>query len=40
MFSNKEWVALKDVYTKGVVLMAFCLVFTLTIGYLWTNLVF
>ena len=40
MFANKEWVALKDVYTKGVVLMAFCLVFTLTIGYLWTNLVF
>lgn len=40
MFSNKEWVALKDVYTKGLILMAFCLLFTLTVGYVWTNLIF
>lgn len=40
MFANKEWVATKDIYIKGSILMAFCLIFTLTVGYLWTNLVF
>lgn len=40
MFANKEWVAMKDIYTKGIVLLAGCLIFTLTIGYLWTNLIF
>lgn len=40
MFANKEWISLKDVYTKGLILMACCLLFTLTIGYVYTNLIF
>ena len=40
MFANKEWVALKDVYTRGLVLLLSCLVFTLTVGYLWANVIF
>jgi len=40
MFANKEWLALKDVYTRGLVLLLSCLVFTLTVGYLWANVIF
>ena len=40
MFANKEWIALKDIYTKGLVLLLSCLVFTLTVGYVWANLIF
>ena len=40
MFSNKDWVALKDIYTKGAVLLLSCLVFTLTAGYAWANVIF
>lgn len=40
LFSNKEWVGTKEIYTKGGILLGACLIFTLTIGYLWTNLIF
>ena len=40
MFSNKDWVSLKDIYTKGAVLLLSCLVFTLTAGYAWANVIF
>ena len=40
MFANKDWVALKDIYSRGLVLLLSCLFFTITVGYLWANVVF
>lgn len=40
MFANKDWVASKDIYTKGLFLLLACFVFTITIGYLWANIIF
>ena len=40
MFANKDWVALKDIYSRGMVLLLSCLAFTLTVGYVWANIVF
>ena len=40
MFANKEWVASKDIYGRGLVLLLSCVIFTITVGYLWANVVF
>lgn len=40
MFANKDWVATKDIYTKGLLLLLCCFVFMITIGYFWANFIF
>ena len=40
MFANKDWVALKDIYSRGLVLLLSCLIFTITVGYVWANIIF
>ena len=40
MFANKEWVASKDIYGRGLVLLLSCVIFTITVGYVWANIIF
>ena len=40
MFANKDWVALKDIYGRGLVLLLSCVIFTITVGYVWANIIF